>query len=312
MNKIPLIVIVGPTAVGKTALSIKVAKAVNGEIISGDAIQVYRGMDIGSAKVTQEEMEGIPHHLIDILNPDEAYSAAQFKAHAEKLIEDIYSRGKTPMIVGGTGLYIQSVLYEYEFTEEDKALKQELMQRFERLDKDTLYNLLIEKDPKAAAQIHMNNRQRVLRALTYYEMHHKSITDQKKSQTLSSKYDTFIIGLNMPRPILYDRINHRVLLMIEQGLVQEVSTLLSKGYREKQSMTAIGYKEIIPYIDGEVSLNQAVESLQQNSRNFAKRQLTWFNNQMKIDWFDTDDLSVQTITDQIMTNIKGNYNDKFR
>lgn len=311
MNKIPLIVIVGPTAVGKTALSIKVAKAVNGEIISGDAIQVYRGMDIGSAKVTQEEMEGIPHHLIDILNPDEAYSAAQFKAHAEKLIEDIYSRGKTPMIVGGTGLYIQSVLYEYEFTEEDKALKQELMQRFERLDKDTLYNLLIEKDPKAAAQIHMNNRQRVLRALTYYEMHHKSITDQKKSQTLSSKYDTFIIGLNMPRPILYDRINHRVLLMIEQGLVQEVSTLLSKGYREKQSMTAIGYKEIIPYIDGEVSLNQAVESLQQNSRNFAKRQLTWFNNQMKIDWFDTDDLSVQTITDQIMTNIKGNYNDKF-
>ncbi|TDM24372.1 tRNA (adenosine(37)-N6)-dimethylallyltransferase MiaA [Macrococcoides canis] len=311
MNKIPLIVIVGPTAVGKTALSIEVAKAVNGEIISGDAIQVYRGMDIGSAKITQEEMEGIPHHLIDILNPDEAYSAAQFKAHAEKLIEDIYSRGKTPMIVGGTGLYIQSVLYEYEFEEEDNALKKDILCKLEQYNKETLYAMLKDKDPKAAALIHMNNRQRVLRALTYYEMHHKSITDQKKSQTLSPKYDTFIIGLNMPRPILYDRINHRVLLMIEQGLVQEVSTLLSKGYREKQSMTAIGYKEIIPYIDGEVSLNQAVESLQQNSRNFAKRQLTWFNNQMKIDWFDTDDLSVQTITDQIMTNIKGNYNDKF-
>ncbi|UJS28864.1 tRNA (adenosine(37)-N6)-dimethylallyltransferase MiaA [Macrococcoides canis] len=311
MNKIPLIVIVGPTAVGKTALSIEVAKAVNGEIISGDAIQVYRGMDIGSAKITQEEMEGIPHHLIDILNPDEAYSAAQFKAHAEKLIEDIYSRGKTPMIVGGTGLYIQSVLYEYEFVEEDNALKKDILCKLEQYNKETLYAMLKDRDPKAAAQIHMNNRQRVLRALTYYEMHHKSITDQKKSQTLSSKYDTFIIGLNMPRPILYDRINHRVLLMIEQGLVQEVSTLLSKGYREKQSMTAIGYKEIIPYIDGEVSLNQAVESLQQNSRNFAKRQLTWFNNQMKIDWFDTDDLSVETITDQIMTNIKGNYNDKF-
>lgn len=311
MNKIPLIVIVGPTAVGKTALSIEVAKAVNGEIISGDAIQVYRGMDIGSAKITQEEMEGIPHHLIDILNPDEAYSAAQFKAHAEKLIEDIYSRGKTPMIVGGTGLYIQSVLYEYEFVEEDNALKKDILCKLEQYNKETLYAMLKDRDQKAAAQIHMNNRQRVLRALTYYEMHHKSITDQKKSQTLSSKYDTFIIGLNMPRPILYDRINHRVLLMIEQGLVQEVSTLLSKGYREKQSMTAIGYKEIIPYIDGEVSLNQAVESLQQNSRNFAKRQLTWFNNQMKIDWFDTDDLSVETITDQIMTNIKGNYNDKF-
>lgn len=312
MNKIPLIVIVGPTAVGKTALSIEVAKAVNGEIISGDAIQVYRGMDIGSAKITHEEMEGIPHHLIDILDPDEAYSAAQFKAHAEKLIEDIFSRGKTPMIVGGTGLYIQSVLYEYEFVEEDNALKKDILCKLEQYNKETLYAMLKDKDPKAAAQIHLNNRQRVLRALTYYEMHHKSITDQKKSQTLSSKYDTFIIGLNMPRPILYDRINHRVLLMIEQGLVQEVSTLLSKGYREKQSMTAIGYKEIIPYIDGEVSLNQAVESLQQNSRNFAKRQLTWFNNQMKIDWFDTDDLSVETITDQIMTNIKGNYNDKFR
>ncbi|MCO4096286.1 tRNA (adenosine(37)-N6)-dimethylallyltransferase MiaA [Macrococcoides canis] len=312
MNKIPLIVIVGPTAVGKTALSIEVAKAVNGEIISGDAIQVYRGMDIGSAKITHEEMEGIPHHLIDILDPDEAYSAAQFKAHAEKLIEDIYSRGKTPMIVGGTGLYIQSILYEYEFVEEDNALKKDILCKLEQYNKETLYAMLKDRDPKAAAQIHMNNRQRVLRALTYYEMHHKSITDQKKSQTLSSKYDTFIIGLNMPRPILYDRINHRVLLMIEQGLVQEVSTLLSKGYREKQSMTAIGYKEIIPYIDGEVSLNQAVESLQQNSRNFAKRQLTWFNNQMKIDWFDTDDLSVETITDQIMTNIKGNYNDKFR
>ncbi|UTH12573.1 tRNA (adenosine(37)-N6)-dimethylallyltransferase MiaA [Macrococcoides canis] len=311
MNKIPLIVIVGPTAVGKTALSIEVAKAVNGEIISGDAIQVYRGMDIGSAKITQEEMEGIPHHLIDILNPDEPYSAAQFKAHAEKLIEDIYNRGKTPMIVGGTGLYIQSVLYEYEFVEEDNTLKKDILCKLEQYNKETLYAMLKDRDPKAAAQIHMNNRQRVLRALTYYEMHHKSITDQKKSQTLSSKYDTFIIGLNMPRPILYDRINHRVLLMIEQGLVQEVSTLLSKGYREKQSMTAIGYKEIIPYIDGEVSLNQAVESLQQNSRNFAKRQLTWFNNQMKIDWFDTDDLSVETITDQIMTNIKGNYNDKF-
>ncbi|QIH75800.1 tRNA (adenosine(37)-N6)-dimethylallyltransferase MiaA [Macrococcoides canis] len=312
MNKIPLIVIVGPTAVGKTALSIEVAKAVNGEIISGDAIQVYRGMDIGSAKITHEEMEGIPHHLIDILDPDEVYSAAQFKAHAEKLIEDIYSRGKTPMIVGGTGLYIQSVLYEYEFVEEDNALKKDILCKLEQYNKETLYAMLKDRDPKAAAQIHMNNRQRVLRALTYYEMHHKSITDQKKSQTLSSKYDTFIIGLNMPRPILYDRINHRVLLMIEQGLVQEVSTLLSKGYREKQSMTAIGYKEIIPYIDGEVSLNQAVESLQQNSRNFAKRQLTWFNNQMKIDWFDTDDLSVETITDQITTNIKGNYNDKFR
>lgn len=311
MNKIPLIVIVGPTAVGKTALSIEIAKAVNGEIISGDAIQVYRGMDIGSAKITQEEMEGIPHHLIDILNPDETYSAAQFKVHAEKLIEDIYSRGKTPMIVGGTGLYIQSVLYEYEFVEEDQALKKELMDHYDSLDKETLYRLLTEKDTKAASQIHINNRQRVLRALTYYEMHHKSITDQKKSHTLSSKYDTYIIGLNMPRPTLYDRINRRVLLMVEQGLVQEVKTLISKGYRQSQSMTAIGYKEMIPYIDGEVSLNQAIENLQQNSRNFAKRQLTWFNNQMTIEWFDTSELTIESIVEQITANIQRDDNDEF-
>ncbi|UOB21458.1 tRNA (adenosine(37)-N6)-dimethylallyltransferase MiaA [Macrococcus armenti] len=311
MNKIPLIVIVGPTAVGKTALSIEVAKAVNGEIISGDAIQVYRGMDIGSAKITEEEMDGIPHHLIDIKNPDETYSAAEFKTHAEYLIEDIYNRGKIPMIVGGTGLYIQSVLYEYEFVEEDKNKKAKLMDQYEQYDKDALYEILLNKDPLAAEQIHKNNRQRVLRAITYFDMHEKSITNQKKSQTLSSKYDTLIIGLNMPRPKLYDRINHRVLLMIEQGIVQEVSTLLSKGYREKQSMTAIGYKEIIPYIDGEVSLNQAVESLQQNSRNFAKRQLTWFNNQMAIEWFDTSELTIGAIVEQITTNIKGNYNDEY-
>ncbi|WP_435908447.1 tRNA (adenosine(37)-N6)-dimethylallyltransferase MiaA [Macrococcus capreoli] len=312
MNKIPLIVIVGPTAVGKTALSIEIAKRVNGEIISGDAIQVYRGMDIGSAKITSEEMEGIPHHLIDILNPDEGYSAAQFKTHAEPIIEDIFNRGKTPMIVGGTGLYIQSLLYQYEFEDEDQQLKSKLQEKYNHYSTEVLYQLLQKTDPRAAESIHQNNKQRVMRALIYFEMHKKSITLQKKSQTINEKYDTFIIGLNMPRPKLYDRINHRVLLMIDQGLVQEVSNLIDSGYRDKQSMTAIGYKEIIPYIDGEVSLNQAVESLQQNSRNFAKRQLTWFNNQMSIEWLDSSDLSMQAMVNQIMTNIEGNYYDKFR
>lgn len=312
MNKIPLIVIVGPTAVGKTALSIEIAKRVNGEIISGDAIQVYRGMDIGSAKITPEETQGIPHHLIDILNPDATYSAAQFKTMAEPIIEDIYRRGKTPMIVGGTGLYIQSLLYQYEFVEEDQTEKQLLQTKYNAMDSEIIFEKLQHLDPIAAATIHPNNKQRVIRALIYFEMHNKSITTQKKSQTINEKYDTVIIGLNMPRPTLYDRINHRVLLMIDQGLVQEVSDLLDSGYREKQSMTAIGYKEIIPYIDGEVSLNQAVESLQQNSRNFAKRQLTWFNNQMSVEWFDSSDLSIQAMGDQIMTNIEGNYYDKFR
>ncbi|MCE4957197.1 tRNA (adenosine(37)-N6)-dimethylallyltransferase MiaA [Macrococcoides caseolyticum] len=312
MNKIPLIVIVGPTAVGKTALSIELAKKLNAEIISGDAIQVYKGMDIGSAKITEEEMDGILHHLIDILNPDEPYSAAQFKKHAEPIIEAIAKRGKTPMIVGGTGLYIQSLLYQYEFTEEDQALKQLLQNKYEPLDAAQLFEMLNEKDPAAAQTIHPNNRQRVMRALIYYEMHKKSITTQKKSQTINEKYDTVVIGLNMPRPTLYDRINHRVLLMIDQGLVQEVSNLIDSGYRDKQSMTAIGYKEIIPYIDGEVSLNQAVESLQQNSRNFAKRQLTWFHNQMEVEWFDTANLSTNELVNQIMTHIEGNYYDKFR
>ncbi|WP_414052657.1 tRNA (adenosine(37)-N6)-dimethylallyltransferase MiaA [Macrococcus animalis] len=312
MNKIPLIVIVGPTAVGKTALSIELAKRVNGEIISGDAIQVYRSMDIGSAKITSEEMEGIPHHLIDILNPDETYSAAQFKAHAEPIIEDIFARGKTPMIVGGTGLYIQSILYQYEFVKEDQLLKSKLQEKYNQFSSEDVYKLLKIIDPIAADLIHPNNKQRVIRALIYFEMHGISITNQKKSQTINEKYDTVIIGLNMPRPILYNRINHRVLLMIDQGLVQEVSNLIDSGYRDKQSMTAIGYKEIIPYIDGEVSLNQAVESLQQNSRNFAKRQLTWFNNQMSVEWFDSSDLSIIDMVDQIMTNIEGNYYDKFR
>ncbi|WP_414054881.1 tRNA (adenosine(37)-N6)-dimethylallyltransferase MiaA [Macrococcus equi] len=312
MNKIPLIVIVGPTAVGKTALSIEIAKRVNGEIISGDAIQVYRGMDIGSAKITADEMEGIPHHLIDILDPDESYSAAQFKAHAEPIIENIYARGKTPMVVGGTGLYIQSLLYQYEFEEEDIKLKSFLQEKYKNYNAENLYEHLKIIDPKAAASIHPNNKQRVMRAIIYFELHNKSITTQKKSQTISEKYDTVIIGLNMPRPILYNRINHRVLLMIDQGLVQEVSNLIDSGYRDKQSMTAIGYKEIIPYIDGEVSLNKAVESLQQNSRNFAKRQLTWFNNQMSVEWFDSSDLSISAMGDQIMTNIEGNYYDKFR
>lgn len=312
MNKIPLIVIVGPTAVGKTALSIEIAKRIDGEIISGDAIQVYRGMDIGSAKITEEEKDGIPHHLIDILEPDEPYSAAQFKIHAEAIIEDIYARGKTPMVVGGTGLYIQSLLYQYEFVEENQSEKMQLQEKYNQLEQDELYQILTELDAEAASVIHPNNKQRIIRAIIYFEMHKKSITTQKKSQTINEKYDTVIIGLNMPRSTLYNRINHRVLLMIDQGLVQEVGNLIDSGYRDKQSMTAIGYKEIIPYIDGEVSLNQAVESLQQNSRNFAKRQLTWFNNQMSIEWFDSSDLSIKAMGDQIMTNIEGNYYDKFR
>ena len=303
--KIPLIVIVGPTAVGKTKLSIELAKAINGEIISGDAIQVYKGMDIGSAKITAEEAEGIPHHLIDILEPNESYSSAQFKNEAEKCIESIYSRGKIPMVVGGTGLYIQSLLYEYDYLEEDPKVKQYWISQYEHLDRETLHEQLKSVDPIAAASIHPNNKQRVLRALTYYKMHQQSITLQSKSKTISDKYDTILIGLNMPRPILYHRINERVQLMFEQGLINEVKHLLDSGFESAQSMTAIGYKEVIPFIKGEITYDTMVESLQQNTRHFAKRQLTWFNNQMNIDWLDPTELSVADMVNHIQIQIKG-------
>ncbi|TDM11844.1 tRNA (adenosine(37)-N6)-dimethylallyltransferase MiaA [Macrococcus lamae] len=304
-KSIKVVVIVGPTAVGKTALSIKLAKQIDGEIISGDAVQVYRGMNIGSAKITNEEMDGIPHYLIDILNPDEQYSAAQFKEMAVPLIEDIHARGKIPMIVGGTGLYIQSVLFDYQYREENAAERDHWLKFYDDYSTKELFDELRQRDPAASDTIHENNRQRLMRAIIFNRMHNQSITTQSKNQTIHPKYDTLLIGLNMPRELLYERINRRVDLMMDEGLIEEVAQLMDAGYSNTRSMTAIGYKEIMPYINGEMNREQAIIQLKQNSRRFAKRQLTWFRNQMSLEWYDMTAISMDDMVNILTIKVKG-------
>ncbi|WP_416825778.1 tRNA (adenosine(37)-N6)-dimethylallyltransferase MiaA [Ectobacillus polymachus] len=299
-----VIVIIGPTAVGKTKLSIELAKRWNGEIISGDSMQIYRTMDIGTAKVTKEEMDTIPHHMIDIKEPEESFSVAEFQACVRRHIRDITNRGKLPIIVGGTGLYIQSVLYNYQFTEVagDASYRHELERFAEREGAIALYEKLVEIDRERAAHIHPNNVRRVIRAL---EIHHTS--GEKMSEVLEGQendivYDAAIIGLTMERSKLYDRINERVDIMMKQGLLDEVRSLYNAGIRNCQSIQAIGYKELYQYFEGAISLDEAVQMLKTNSRRYAKRQLTWFRNKMDVAWFDVTD---QTKTKEILKYVEG-------
>ncbi len=250
-------------------------------------------------------MDGVPHHLIDIMNPDEQYSAAHFKEMAVPLIEQIHSRGRVPMIVGGTGLYIQSVLYDYQYQDEDSDESRRLLNHYEQLSTDVLFRELERVDAAASQTIHRNNRQRLLRALIFKQLHNQSITTQSKNQTISSKYDTLLIGLNMPRELLYERINRRVDMMMSSGLVDEVKALMKAGYSDARSMRAIGYKELMPYIEGELTEEEAVTQLKQNSRRFAKRQLTWFRNQMSLDWYDLTAISMADMVDILTTKLKG-------
>ncbi|KKB38889.1 tRNA (adenosine(37)-N6)-dimethylallyltransferase MiaA [Bacillus thermotolerans] len=300
-----LVVIIGPTAVGKTALSIHLAKKFGGEIISGDSMQVYKGMDIGTAKITSEEMQDIPHHLIDIKEPDEAFSAAEFQQLVRKTITDITNRGALPIIVGGTGLYVQSVIYDYQFAEQggDPLIRKELEEEAERIGKEAFYEKLKGIDPEAAASIHPNNVRRVVRALeVYYTTGEKMSRQQTEEPELL--YDAVLIGLTMEREQLYQRINKRVDIMMQNGLLEEVTGLWEKGIRSGQAVQAIGYKEIFSYLKGEASLEEAVEQLKQNSRNYAKRQLTWFRNKMPVNWFDLSNkeermVKIQQISDFI-------------
>ncbi|HJV45363.1 MAG TPA: tRNA (adenosine(37)-N6)-dimethylallyltransferase MiaA [Bacillota bacterium] len=291
LEKEKLLVIVGPTAVGKTALSIDLAKEFTGEIISGDSIQVYRGMDIGSAKITPQEMKDIPHYLIDTHDPDEPFSVAEFQSRATQLIRDINDRRKLPMIVGGTGLYIQSVIYQYQFSEagQDPELRKELENFALEQGNEALHQRLTEIDPMTANRLHPNDIKRIVRALEIYELTGTTMAEYQK-RSKESPYQLCLIGLSMDRDVLYERINQRVDLMIEQGLVEEVRTLLDKGYHKGlTSLHAIGYKEMIDYIEGTLSLEEAVEQLKKNSRNFAKRQLTWFRSMPDLHWFDVTD-----------------------
>jgi tRNA dimethylallyltransferase len=285
-----LVVILGPTAVGKTNTSIALAKRLNGEIISGDSMQVYKGMDIGTAKVTKEEMSGIPHHLIDIKEPNESFSVAEFQEHAKKLITEISARGKLPIIAGGTGLYVQAVTHDYQFSnaETNWEYRNQLELEVKKNGIDKLYEQLMSLDPEGAKQIHPNNHRRVIRALEVIKETGMTMGDFQKKQKKDSPYDLALIGLTMERELLYNRINARVDLMIAHGLLDEVNELYHHGIRNCQSVQAIGYKELFEYVEGKVTLDDAIENLKQNSRRYAKRQLTWFRNKMDLKWFDMD------------------------
>lgn len=281
-----VIAIVGPTAVGKTSLSIDLAKRFNGEIISGDSMQVYRGLDIGTAKVTLEEQAGVLHHLIDVRDIDQSYSAADFQQAARKVIQEITDRGKVPIVVGGTGLYIQSLLWDYKLGSEGERVDDSLREKYEAIAEaegnEALWKLLQAKDPLAAEKIHYNNRKKMIRALEVFELTGHSILEPKEQP--KELYDSFLIGLNTERTHLYRRINERVDLMVEQGVLEEARQLAKTP--EVQAAQGIGYKEFFPYFSGECSLDSAIEEVKLHSRRYAKRQLTWFRNRMSVHWYD--------------------------
>lgn len=293
MNKV--IVITGPTAVGKTKLSIELAKRYNGEIINADAVQVYKGLDIGSAKVTEEEKEGIPHHLFDIKEVDEEYTIYHYQKDCRKLIKEVQGRGKTPILVGGTGLYIKAALYDYKLTEEKET------NTYDNLTDEELYNKLLEVDKDIA--IDKNNRRRLIRALNYHKENNKSINTNTTNKLL---YDAIFIGLTTDRRILYDKINNRVDIMIKDGLLNEVKAFYDKNIRTKPLLNAIGYREIYSYFDGNISLEEAINKIKQNSRHYAKRQYTFFNHQLPIVWFETDYSNFNNTIEQIISYIENN------
>lgn len=292
IKKAKLLVIIGPTAVGKTKLSIELAKRFNGEVISGDSMQIYKGMDIGTAKITEAEKEGIPHYLIDIKEPDEPFNVAEFQERVNGIIQDIHKRGKLPIIVGGTGLYIQSVIYDYQFSEapSDPSYRMQLEKQVEEEGIEPVFAKLRAIDPESAGRIHPNNVRRVIRALEIYHCTGTTMSEQLSEQPSELKYDTAIIGLTMERDKLYNRINGRVDVMVSQGLIDEVRYFYEKGLKGCGSIQAIGYKELYGYFDGESSLEEAIDLLKQNSRRYAKRQLTWFRNKMDVHWFDMTDI----------------------
>lgn len=289
--KPPLIILTGPTAAGKTELSIQLAKAAGGEIISADSMQVYRGMDIGTAKITKEEQQGVTHHLIDVLNPGEDFHVVKFQEMAKAAIREIYGRGHIPILTGGTGFYIQAVLYDIDFDKkEETALRKELEERAENGEIGSLYTELRALDPKAAEEIHMNNVKRVIRALEFYHQTGKRISEHNEEQReKEAAYQSAYFVLTMDRKRLYERIDKRVDRMLAKGVVEEARRLWEAGIPEKAvSMQGIGYKEFFPYLKGECSLEEAVCVLKRDTRHFAKRQLTWFRRERDVVWIDKD------------------------
>ncbi len=290
--KKPLIVLTGPTAVGKTKLSIALAKAVNGEIISADSMQVYRYMDVGSAKITPDEMDGVPHHLVDVLEPTEDFNIVLFQQLAKKSMEEIYSKGRIPILVGGTGFYIQAITRDIDFTqsEQDDSYRKELEALAAEKGSSFLHDMLASVDPKSAEDIHENNVKRVIRALEFYKQNGTRISEHNEEQKEHvSPYNLAYFVLNAPRPLLYERIDARVDEMLKNGLVEEVKTLQRMGcHRGMVSMQGLGYKEILAWLEGEYPYDEAVRILKRDTRHFAKRQLTWFRREGEVTWVDKD------------------------
>ena len=290
--KPPLIVLTGPTAVGKTSLSIRLAHALNGEIISADSMQVYRHMDIGSAKITRQEMEGVPHHLIDVLEPHEEFNVTIFQSMAQKALTGIYERGRIPIVVGGTGFYIQALLYAIDFKENDSngTIRRELEYLSEKHGNEYLHQILHRIDPEAAQQIHANNRRRVIRAIEYYRLTGQLISEHnRKEREKTSPYHFFYFVLNCHRELLYRRIEQRVDEMIASGLVAEVEQLRNMGcHRGMVSMQGLGYKEILDYLEHRCTWEEAVTVLKRDTRHFAKRQLTWFRRERDVRWLELE------------------------
>lgn len=291
MDRKPLIILAGPTAVGKTSLSIRLAKETGGEIISADSMQVYRHMDIGSAKITKEEMEGVPHYLVDVLEPEEEFNVVRFQQMAKEAAERIWKKGKIPLVVGGTGFCIQALLYDIDFTENDGD--ESYRRQLERKASDEegaseLYEILKTVDPKAAQEIHPRNIKRIIRALEFYHQTGKKISEHNETQRQKeSPYNYAYFVLTDERSRLYERIDRRVDLMMEQGLLDEVRYLKERGVRkDSTAMQGLGYKELYAYLEGEYPLDEAVRIIKRDTRHFAKRQLTWFKRERDVIWAD--------------------------
>lgn len=313
MEKRPLIIITGPTAVGKTELSIKLAGAVGGEIISADSMQVYRHMDIGSAKVTKEEMEGVPHHLLDVLEPWEDFNVVIFQQMAKKALEEIYARGAVPIVAGGTGFYIQALLYDIDFKENPQGgqIRKELEALAQEKGADYLHQCLAKVDPESAAAIHSHNVKRVIRALEYYRQTGQKISvHNQEERQKESPFSFAYYVIHTERSRLYQRIDQRVDRMLEQGLVEEVRKLKAMGcHRGMVSMQGLGYKEILDYLEGKYSLEEAVYILKRDTRHFAKRQLTWFKREKDVRWIALEDFDHDK--EKVLEFIVKSYSEKF-
>ena len=304
MEKEKVIVICGPTASGKTALSIELAKKINGEIVSCDSMQIYKEMNIGTAKPTREEMQGIKHYMIDIISPDERYSVADYKKQAKESIKEILSKGKVPIVVGGTGLYVDSLIYEIDYPEIefDEKYREELEQEVEERGLEALYEKAKEIDEEAIKKISLNDKKRILRILEIYHATGKNKTEQEKeSRKTPVEFDYKVFALNMDREKLYERINKRVDLMIENGLIEEVENIYKKYNKFPTAMQGLGYKEVVQYLEKRLTKEEMIEKIKQETRKFAKRQLTWFRKNKETIWLNADD----TIQNNIKIILEG-------